>query len=119
MLKAVAAIAFSLFAFTSAVAHEATLYTLPDVELSITARVDQPTIAFMGDGLAAERARLAARTEQALAPVDPDRMARFEADVLEPTETGSLGLAAWEAEEPSLVNAYFEGRAAYESMLTP
>jgi hypothetical protein len=75
----------------------------------------------MGNGIAAERAGLAAFFEQTFAPPEAETLAEIEADLatLEPNETGSLALTAWEEEEPSLVKAYFESRAAYEAMLTP
>ena len=85
------------------------------------ASVDQPAVEFMGDGIAAERAGLVASFEQSFAPPEAEAPAEIEPDLarLEPNETGSLALTAWEEEEPSLVKAYFESRAAYEAMLTP
>ena len=156
MFKAVAAIAFSLLTLTGAAATEASLYVPYDIDVSITASMDQPSVEFMGDGIAAERAGLAAFFEQSFAPLkasvdqppvefmgdgiaaeraglaadmeptfatlDTETLAQFGADLaaLEPTETGSsLTLMAWEAEEPLLLKAYFESRAAREAMLTP
>ena len=121
MFKAVAAIAFSLLTLTGAAATEASLYIPYDIDVSITASVDQPPVEFMGDGLAAERAGLAADMEPTFATLDTETLAQFGADLaaLEPTETGSLTLMAWEAEEPLLLKAYFESRAAREAMLTP
>ena len=121
MFKAVAAIAFSLLTLTGAAATEASLYIPYDIDVSITASVDQSPVEFMGDGIAAERAGLAASLEQSVALPEAETLAEIEADLatLEPTETGSLALMAWEEEEPLLVKAYFESRAAYEAMLTP
>ncbi len=87
-----------------------------------TGSIAQPPAASMGDGLAAEEAGLAAAFDALPIGAFSEEPAAFETALHaadEPAATGSLGLSAWEIEEPALVQAFVAGREAFEATLTP
>ncbi|HEV2558541.1 MAG TPA: hypothetical protein VGU45_07945 [Microvirga sp.] len=147
MFKTIAAVAFSLFAVTSAAADVMSLSRSYGLETAMTAglhssrismndgvaaeraglstldvlstgSIAQPLVAFMGDGLAAEEASLAAAFDALPMVAFSETPPMFDA-ADEPAATGSLGLSAWEIEEPALLEAFVAGREAYEATLTP
>ncbi len=122
MVRVLAALTFSLLACLPASAMDDSILDAVHAPAS-SAIVAQVSPEEMGDGLAAERAELAAGLDAwAALEVEAAPLVVVEADEIglaEPTATGALGLAAWEAEEPTLVQAYVMGREAFEATLTP
>ncbi len=122
MVRVLAALTFSFLACLPASAMDDSSLDAVHAPAS-SAIVAQVSPEEMGDGLAAERAELAAGLDAwAALEVEAAPLAVVEADEAasaEPTATGALGLAAWEAEEPTLVQAYVAGREAFEATLTP
>ncbi len=122
MFRILAALTFSLLACLPASAVDDSSLDAVHAPAS-SAIIAQVSPEEMGDGLAAERAELAAGLDAwAALEVEAAPLAVVEADdsdLVEPTATGSLGIAAWEGEEPALVQAYVAGREAFEATLTP